>query len=72
MLTYGETYSILNELSFSIAALAQLVERRLGKETLSSSILCFHAVLAQSVARRLGKAEVGGSSPLDSFEKYLE
>lgn len=26
------------------------------------------AVLAQSVARRLGKAEVGGSSPLDSFE----
>lgn len=25
------------------------------------------AVLAQSVARRLGKAEVGGSSPLDSF-----
>lgn len=28
------------------------------------------AVLAQSVARRLGKAEVGGSSPLDSFDKY--
>lgn len=26
------------------------------------------AVLAQSVARRLGKAEVGGSSPLDSFD----
>ena len=26
-----------------------------------------NAVLAQSVARRLGKAEVGGSSPLDSF-----
>ena len=23
--------------------------------------------MAQSVARRLGKAEVGGSSPLDSF-----
>ena len=28
------------------------------------------AVLAQSVARRLGKAEVGGSSPLDSFEPF--
>ena len=28
------------------------------------------AVLAQSVARRLGKAEVGGSSPLDSFELF--
>lgn len=28
------------------------------------------AVLAQSVARRLGKAEVGGSSPLISFELY--
>lgn len=29
-----------------------------------------YAVLAQSVARRLGKAEVGGSSPLDSFELF--
>ena len=28
------------------------------------------AVLAQLVARRLGKAEVGGSSPLDSFEPF--
>ena len=28
------------------------------------------AVLAQSVAHRLGKAEVGGSSPLDSFEPF--
>ena len=26
--------------------------------------------MAQSVARRLGKAEVGGSSPLDSFEPF--
>ena len=26
--------------------------------------------MAQSVARRLGKAEVGGSSPLDSFELF--
>ena len=30
-----------------------------------------YAVLAQSVARRLGKAEVGGSSPLDSFYKKV-
>ena len=29
-----------------------------------------YAALAQSVARRLGKAEVGGSSPLGSFELY--
>lgn len=29
------------------------------------------AVLAQSVARRLGKAEVGGSSPLDSFKNEI-
>ena len=29
-----------------------------------------YAALAQSVARRLGKAEVGGSSPLDSFEPF--
>lgn len=28
--------------------------------------------MAQSVARRLGKAEVGGSSPLDSFEPSPE
>ena len=54
------------------AAMAQVVAHLIGRETLSSSILCFHAVLAQSVARRLGKAEVGGSSPLDSFEKYRE
>ena len=30
------------------------------------------AVLAQSVARRLGKAEVGGSSPLDSFVIFIK
>ena len=29
------------------------------------------AVLAQLVARRLGKAEVGGSSPLDSFKNEI-
>ncbi len=37
MLTYGETYSILNELSFLVAALAQLVERRLGKAEVGGS-----------------------------------
>ena len=29
-----------------------------------------YAAVAQSVERRLGKAEVGGSSPLDSFESF--
>ena len=36
-MTYGESYSILNELSFSVAALAQLVERRLGKAEVGGS-----------------------------------
>ena len=51
------------------ATVAQQVARILGKVNVSSLKICFHAVLAQSVARRLGKAEVGGSSPLDSFVK---
>lgn len=32
-----------------------------------SVVFITQAAMAQSVARRLGKAEVGGSSPLDSF-----
>lgn len=43
-----------------------------GREAHTSSTICYNAVLAQSVARRLGKAEVGGSSPLDSFKKNRE